>query len=1109
MKKILFIAIVALLSINNVKAQLPDGSLAPNFTLTDLDGNSHELHALLDQGYTVFLEFSAVWCPPCWSYHTGGALEDLYINHGPLGYPNVNANTTDDVMVFFIEGQEGTLDQLNGIGSGTEGDWITSTPYPILPTYSGSNPTQVTQDYQIGYWPTVYQVCPDRVVTECGQSANPYSLVSACPTPASNGYDVRTFDYAGETSTCGDLIPEIMIQNYGLVNLTSLNIEVSVNGNIMSTTSWSGNLTTYGTDNIILPTLNGLNNNDAVTINTTYPNGVVDADPSNNPTVSFNVSLATQNTNTFVTVQIVTDSYGSETTWDIKDANGIVVLSGGPYNDLGAAGTTPQTPTSGNLNTNECHTFTIYDSYGDGIDAGYGAGSFTVTDGNGTILSSGGQFTDVDGDAFKTGNNASNSIYDIVSNSTDHTTLKAAVDACGLAGVLSDPGPFTLFAPTDAAFDLLPAGTVTALLADLPQLTDILKHHVVGASVLSSALSNGQVVTTLLGTDVTVTINSIGVYIDNAMVTVADIIADNGVVHVIDAVLLPPTPSNSIYDIVSNSANHTTLKVAIDACALNGVLSDPGPFTLFAPTDAAFNLLPAGTVTALLNDIPQLTDILNHHVVGDSVMSGMLSNNQIVTTLLGTDVTVTINANGVFIDNAQITVADIVADNGVVHVIDAVLLPPTPSNSIYDIVSNSANHTTLKVAIDACALNGVLSDPGPFTLFAPTDAAFNLLPAGTVTALLNDIPQLTDILNHHVVGDSVMSGMLSNNQIVTTLLGTDVTVTINANGVFIDNAQITVADIVADNGVVHVIDVVLLPSITGCTDPAATNYDSTATVDDVSCIYCNISNTFMSILPSTSSSCDGFIFTSSVSSYPITNYSWIDSQGSFMGSSNSISNLCNDAYILTLTDSAGCTFVDTLILGTVFGCTDSLATNYNTFASVDDGSCTYPTVYGCTDSSSYNYDSNANTDDGSCQYCDLSISLMVTQESSPSACDGWVFINANSSNTPITYLWSTGSTQNNIVTLCTGIYTLAVTDAVGCFIDTTIIIGSPAIYGCTDPSAGNYDANATVDDGTCTYTVCNDDSPTGLFVDGIIHSRATINWDNMNSASLYSRSIQN
>ena len=407
----------------------------------------------------------------------------------------------------------------------------------------------------------------------------------------------------------------------------------------------------------------------------------------------------------------------------------------------------------------------------------------------------------------------SNTVNDIVSNSNDHTTLETAINACGLDGTLSGPGPFTLFAPTDAAFNALPAGTVAALLNDIPTLTDILMHHVLGDSVMSTMLSNGMMATTLLGTDVTVSITNGNVYIDNAMVTVADIIADNGVVHVIDAVLLPPTPAtNSVYDIVSNSNDHTTLETAINACGLDGTLSGPGPFTLFAPTDAAFNALPAGTVAALLNDIPTLTDILKHHVLGDSVMSTMLSNGMMATTLLGTDVTVSITNGNVYIDNAMVTVADIIADNGVVHVIDAVLLPPTPAtNSVYDIVSNSNDHTTLETAINACGLDGTLSGPGPFTLFAPTDAAFNALPAGTVAALLNDIPTLTDILKHHVLGDSVMSTMLSNGMMATTLLGTDVTVSITNGNVYIDNAMVTVADIIADNGVVHVIDAVLLP----------------------------------------------------------------------------------------------------------------------------------------------------------------------------------------------------------------------------------------------------------------------------------------------------------
>ena len=415
MKKKLLIAIVALFTFNNAQAQLPNGSVGLDFTVTDLDGTSHNLYYYLDNGYTVFIDFSATWCGPCWSYHISGALEDLYMNHGPAGMPNVSASTTDDVMVFFIEGDESSLAALQG-GSGSQGDWITGTPYPIIPTYSGTNSTQVVSDYQIGYWPTVYQICPDRIVTECGQASNPYSLISACPAPASNDNDARTFDYAGETLTCeGDLIPEIMIQNYGLTNLTSLNIEVLVNGNIMSTTPWTGNLATYATDNITLPALTGLASNDAVAINTTYPNGVMDADPSNNPAASFNVQTAIQNTHVDVTVQIVTDAYGSETTWDIKDANGAVVLSGGPYSNLSAAGTTTETPVSGTLNAQTCHTFTIYDSYGDGIDAGYGAGSFTVTDGSGSVLVSGGQFGDEDGAAFKTGS-VSVGINDVVSN---------------------------------------------------------------------------------------------------------------------------------------------------------------------------------------------------------------------------------------------------------------------------------------------------------------------------------------------------------------------------------------------------------------------------------------------------------------------------------------------------------------------------------------------------------------------------------------------------------------------------------------------------------------------------------------------------------------------
>ena len=406
-----------------------------------------------------------------------------------------------------------------------------------------------------------------------------------------------------------------------------------------------------------------------------------------------------------------------------------------------------------------------------------------------------------------------NTVVDIVVNSDDHTILEDAVIAADLAGTLSGPGPFTVFAPTDDAFNALPDGTIDALLAE-PQgaLTDILLYHVVGAQALSSDLSDGQIITTLNGKDITVTINNDGVFINDAQVTVVDLQADNGVVHVLDAVLIPPTVT--VVDVIVNSPDHTTLEAAVLAAGLETALVAEGPFTVFAPTDDAFNALPDGTIDALLAD-PQgaLTDILLYHVVGAQALSSDLSDGQTITTLNGKDITVTINNDGVFINDAQVTVADIETDNGVVHVIDAVLIPPTVT--VVDVIVNSPDHTILEAAVLAAGLETALAAEGPFTVFAPTDDAFNALPDGTIDALLAD-PQgaLTDILLYHVVGAQALSSDLSDGQIITSLNGKDITVTINNDGVFINDAQVTVADIETDNGVVHVIDAVLIPPVT-------------------------------------------------------------------------------------------------------------------------------------------------------------------------------------------------------------------------------------------------------------------------------------------------------
>ncbi len=278
---------------------------------------------------------------------------------------------------------------------------------------------------------------------------------------------------------------------------------------------------------------------------------------------------------------------------------------------------------------------------------------------------------------------AQTTVVDVIVNSPEHDTLEAAVIAAGLDGTLSGDGPFTVFAPTDAAFAALPDGTISYLLNNISELQSILYYHVTSGSVLSSTLTNGQEIFTPQSFyPLIVTIDANGIMINNALVTVADIVCSNGVVHVIDAVLLPPTVTETtVVDVIVNSDVHNTLEAAVVAAGLVETLSGVGPFTVFAPTDEAFAALPAGTVETLLADpTGALTQILLYHVVGAQALSFDLTDGQIVTTIQGQTVTVTINAQGVFINNAQVIVADIVTNNGVVHVIDAVLVPQTQNS---------------------------------------------------------------------------------------------------------------------------------------------------------------------------------------------------------------------------------------------------------------------------------------------------------------------------------------------------------------------------------------------------------------------------------------------
>jgi uncharacterized surface protein with fasciclin (FAS1) repeats len=199
----------------------------------------------------------------------------------------------------------------------------------------------------------------------------------------------------------------------------------------------------------------------------------------------------------------------------------------------------------------------------------------------------------------------------------DFETLVTAVKAAGLVETLKSDGPFTVFAPTDEAFGKLPRGTIKTLLADPDRLGAILKYHVVPGRVMAKDVVKLSSAKTALGQSLAVSASG-GVRVGQANVIKTDIETSNGVIHVIDTVLIP---ANDIIETARSAGSFKTLLAALEAADLTDALRGAGPLTVFAPTDKAFGKLPEGTVEALLKDIPKLQSILTYHVVQGKVMA--------------------------------------------------------------------------------------------------------------------------------------------------------------------------------------------------------------------------------------------------------------------------------------------------------------------------------------------------------------------------------------------------------------------------------------------------------------------------------------------------------
>ena len=400
------------------------------------------------------------------------------------------------------------------------------------------------------------------------------------------------------------------------------------------------------------------------------------------------------------------------------------------------------------------------------------------------------------------------SVVDAASKRYNFSTLVDLVVQANLAGTLSDENSsFTVFAPTNEALAKIPDEVLNSLTTE--DLVNILTYHVLPNQVTSNQLQPTQDVATVNGQEIFIEVDGGATINGYANITATDVLTNNGVIHVIDEVLLPEGYRDAnVIDQAKDLGIFTTLLDAVESAGLTNTLKYDGDFTVFAPTDEAFAKLPSGLLESLTTE--QLTEILTYHVLSGEVFADDLMESQAPSALTDEALYITKDGMNVTINGtSSVVTADVDVSNGVIHAIDEVLIPNELLN-IGQIASKNYDLSTLVGLVSDAGLVQTLESDEPFTLFAPTNAAFDAI-SSTLDGLTDE--QVSEILQYHVVISEDVMDSIEDGQIIETVQSEEITIAIDGDRSVTINGSANVVTLYLSgtNGVIHIIDEVLIP----------------------------------------------------------------------------------------------------------------------------------------------------------------------------------------------------------------------------------------------------------------------------------------------------------